>query len=669
MKKPILISFFIFCLLSISFGQSISDCDDTCKKNLIEFISLLKVPLVNKDLIKKIEKGKYVKVLNSLEKLNNKYKPFNDPSYGARGCFLFFYAYAKLAYVAEIDSNFRNELKDDYSHLQVIGKMGLKNAEKIIENECPNEPSWLHRYKSHLCTIRKKIHPYDLAVTRFEVTRKENKSSIEYKLILEIINHGDADIEKAFICFWDPDDKTKEENKKGRGDKITLDSIPAGIPIRLERSYEYTYDPNLDRKDEYDPIAQIILDPEKVICESNEKNNSWTAIVKKIDDKQGQGEETRINKKQKPCREAELIISNKEGSEKVVSFDITEGEKCCVVFSHQFDLGDIRTEYFEKINSSLFELISQYVESKGIVLSESEITVTGIADKVTIGDTIKLPQEIYTVLGKNEFNINSQNKIILPIDDNDELALARALLLAIQFTERLNISQNWVTINSSVKENETNEKFRKSSIEICFNEIVESDFESLIQDIQLIKDSSFQFHPTPDTTLLPPPNKQVKKETLPSGESGKLKTDQDSINSIELNIVKTDTPKVITFNPSIELVDLAEGQLIRLEDLKFEATKSELTEAHKKILDQVVLFLKEKPQLVVKVVGHTNTIADPSRANELSTKRAESVKNYLIKNGVEKTRVSAEGYGKRDPISSDQSKNQRVELKIVEIKE
>ena len=69
--------------------------------------------------------------------------------------------------------------------------------------------------------------------------------------------------------------------------------------------------------------------------------------------------------------------------------------------------------------------------------------------------------------------------------------------------------------------------------------------------------------------------------------------------------------------------------------IQFEEGKSSLLPASLTVLDEVVIVLKQNPELKVSIEGHTSNNADYDQNMKLSRERAKSVKEYLIKKGIE----------------------------------
>ncbi len=115
------------------------------------------------------------------------------------------------------------------------------------------------------------------------------------------------------------------------------------------------------------------------------------------------------------------------------------------------------------------------------------------------------------------------------------------------------------------------------------------------------------------------------------------------------------------------------GQVVRINNLYFQADSTDITPKSKPVLDEIFLFLQENAGIVVEIGGHTNNIPSDEYCDRLSTERAKHVAEYLIKRGIDKNRISFKGYGKRKPVASNSTaagrkKNQRVEMKILSIK-
>jgi outer membrane protein OmpA-like peptidoglycan-associated protein len=108
-----------------------------------------------------------------------------------------------------------------------------------------------------------------------------------------------------------------------------------------------------------------------------------------------------------------------------------------------------------------------------------------------------------------------------------------------------------------------------------------------------------------------------------------------------------------------------------MEALRFDADSTSINEGMYPLLEELYQFLNANPNVEVEIGGHTNNIPPDYYCDQLSTARAKSVADYLVRRGVSDTQVSYRGYGKRQPIASNdtpegRAKNQRVEIKILD---
>jgi len=80
-------------------------------------------------------------------------------------------------------------------------------------------------------------------------------------------------------------------------------------------------------------------------------------------------------------------------------------------------------------------------------------------------------------------------------------------------------------------------------------------------------------------------------------------------------------------------------------------------------------LLNSEPTASVEIQGHTDNVGDAAANKELSKKRAEAVKRYLINAGVAEARMTAIGYGSEMPIADNSTpkgkeKNRRVDFRL-----
>ena len=104
-----------------------------------------------------------------------------------------------------------------------------------------------------------------------------------------------------------------------------------------------------------------------------------------------------------------------------------------------------------------------------------------------------------------------------------------------------------------------------------------------------------------------------------------------------------------------------------LEGVNFEVDRAELTPESLGVLDKVAESLRDWPEVRVEIGGHTDSSGSAAHNRDLSQRRAESVRAYLVSKGISDSRLVAKGYGEDSPIADNKTKegkakNRRVEL-------
>jgi outer membrane protein OmpA-like peptidoglycan-associated protein len=102
-----------------------------------------------------------------------------------------------------------------------------------------------------------------------------------------------------------------------------------------------------------------------------------------------------------------------------------------------------------------------------------------------------------------------------------------------------------------------------------------------------------------------------------------------------------------------------------LTKVAFQTGSMQLTSASKKRLDLAINTMNEYEGYTYKIQGHTDSRGKEAFNLVLSTKRAESVKVYLVSKGIDEKILSAEGFGSLQPIASNDTRSGREENRRV----
>lgn len=104
--------------------------------------------------------------------------------------------------------------------------------------------------------------------------------------------------------------------------------------------------------------------------------------------------------------------------------------------------------------------------------------------------------------------------------------------------------------------------------------------------------------------------------------------------------------------------------------IEFDTGKATIRRVSSATLDNAALLFKEFPRLRVLITGHTDTVGEREMNIELSRSRAESVKAYIVSQGIDQTRIETRGAGPDEPIADNKTaagkqKNRRIEFKLI----
>lgn len=109
------------------------------------------------------------------------------------------------------------------------------------------------------------------------------------------------------------------------------------------------------------------------------------------------------------------------------------------------------------------------------------------------------------------------------------------------------------------------------------------------------------------------------------------------------------------------------GLVLTLGDVLFGTGRSDLTSGGTNTLDKLVVFLNNYPDRNVVIEGHTDDVGSHEMNQTLSQHRADSVKFYLVQQGIRHKRLAASGMGETQPIADNQSPSGRQQNRRVEV--
>lgn len=169
-----------------------------------------------------------------------------------------------------------------------------------------------------------------------------------------------------------------------------------------------------------------------------------------------------------------------------------------------------------------------------------------------------------------------------------------------------------------------------------------------------------------------------KLENLPPGEVT-IKVEAEgyltSVTTMEVRAGE-ETRAAVSLNkrPKTQRVKV-QGNEIRISDkILFETDSAKILGQSSALLEEIADVLRRNPNIEqVEIQGHTDNTGGRDHNQRLSDARAASVKDYLVKNGIEGGRLTSKGYGQDRPLSpnvteANKAKNRRVQFIITKKK-
>jgi outer membrane protein OmpA-like peptidoglycan-associated protein len=138
---------------------------------------------------------------------------------------------------------------------------------------------------------------------------------------------------------------------------------------------------------------------------------------------------------------------------------------------------------------------------------------------------------------------------------------------------------------------------------------------------------------------------------------------------MEADKVKLRAALLLQFNAILQTRDTARGLIVNLSDVLFDTAKFSLRPLAREKLARVAGILAGHPGLRLQVEGYTDSVGTDEYNQELSEHRASSVQDYLTGAGIPAASVTAKGFGKTQPVatndtSAGRQENRRVELVV-----
>src|SRR5207344_2681375 len=121
------------------------------------------------------------------------------------------------------------------------------------------------------------------------------------------------------------------------------------------------------------------------------------------------------------------------------------------------------------------------------------------------------------------------------------------------------------------------------------------------------------------------------------------------------------------FNAILQTRDTARGLIVNMSDVLFDTGKYSLRPVAREKLAKVAGIVSGHPGLRLDVEGHTDSVGGDDYNQKLSENRGGSVREYLVTQGMAGGSVSSKGFGKTQPVASNETSTGRQENRRVEL--
>jgi outer membrane protein OmpA-like peptidoglycan-associated protein len=122
-------------------------------------------------------------------------------------------------------------------------------------------------------------------------------------------------------------------------------------------------------------------------------------------------------------------------------------------------------------------------------------------------------------------------------------------------------------------------------------------------------------------------------------------------------------------NSILQTRDSARGLIVNMSDVLFDTGSYTLKPGAREKLAKISGILLAHPGLTLQIEGHTDSVGTDDFNQQLSERRADSVRDFLAENSVPASSITARGFGKMQPVATNDTadgrqRNRRVELVV-----
>jgi len=171
--------------------------------------------------------------------------------------------------------------------------------------------------------------------------------------------------------------------------------------------------------------------------------------------------------------------------------------------------------------------------------------------------------------------------------------------------------------------------------------------------------------------------RRVKQQADADAEAARVKAaaDAEAARVQAANIAEAQRIKDSTNAAALRLAEqksndtvivLVKGKTVVLRGVNFEFNKATLTKLSETILWRAYNAMVANPEVSVVITGHTDNVGSQKYNQELSLKRAQAVKNWLVEKGIASKRMRTVGRGMNEPVASNDTEEGRLQNRRME---
>jgi len=158
---------------------------------------------------------------------------------------------------------------------------------------------------------------------------------------------------------------------------------------------------------------------------------------------------------------------------------------------------------------------------------------------------------------------------------------------------------------------------------------------------------------------------------LPAGRNYGVSANKEGFFFYSQNFDLPENVKYQEFKKDITLKPIEKGTKVILNNIFFETAKADLKPESYVELTKAIELLRNNKTMVVEIGGHTDNVGSDDANMKLSHNRAKSVRDYMVSAGIASERLQPKGYGKTEPIATNDTPegrqaNRRTEFVILE---